>query len=140
MILLIFIIIVGIDGNRFLAYDANKKRTPCTHFVQKGFCQFGNRCKFLHENPNVRPMYTKQGVNNNYNNNNNNTNNYSNSKNICCYHYQRGYCRLGDHCKFLHQIETSGPPVPHQRVCREFQLNNCKFGDKCRFKHISYNY
>ena len=58
-------------------------RMPECRYYKKGNCRFGNKCKFRHENQNIK--YDKP-----------------------CKYYSDGHCRQGTMCKYKHNIEMHG--------------------------------
>ena len=46
-----------------------------------------------------------------------------------CKHYQKGYCKLGESCKFKHE------GIQKRKLCRHFLNGYCERGDDCGFRH-----
>ena len=62
-----------------------------------------------------------------------------------CKHYQTGFCKFAEKCKWRHkkeicqvtQCSSKECRKRHPKLCKFFALNNfCKFGDLCCYKHI----
>lgn len=69
-----------------------------------------------------------------------------------CKHWQRGICRFGTHCRYMHAVpptvyyaetpEDLQPPSPPRTpvtttpACRFFSKGNCKYGSRCRNAHV----
>lgn len=70
----------------------------------------GNRANnwFGGNNNAANNNWQPQGQNNNIANNNNQRNNWIQNRRVC-QQFQRGFCRRGKNCKFLHPGENSGP-------------------------------
>ena len=82
------------DGCRFV-----HEQEPCRFFL-KGTCNKENTCKFRHDQTNVNQQQPRKRI---------------------CKFFKRGRC-TNDHCDFEHP------------VCHSFRDNvECKFGKKCRF-------
>ena len=64
---------------------------------------------------------------------------------IICKHYDNGYCRFKEECKFFHPSEVCETDhcdlnvcqKRHPKFCRYFRRKKCKFGDQCLFKHTN---
>jgi len=107
--------------------NASSGSTPkvCSYF-QKGKCNKGDRCEFLHEN-NTNPY--------------GNVNASSGSTPKVCQYFQKGKCNKGDRCEFLHEnntnpygnVNASSGSTP--KVCQYFQKGKCNKGDRCEFLH-----
>lgn len=54
-----------------------------------------------------------------------------------CYDFQKGNCKYGDKCRFLHDIEESNVQVKNKGkgICYNFAAGKCERGEKCHFKH-----
>ena len=61
-----------------------------------------------------------------YNREDNNTN----DKKICFQFRDKGSCKFGNNCKFIHEKILS-----QQTTCKYWTAGNCKKGGNCRFKH-----
>jgi len=72
------------------------KKSICKHWIQKGRCKLGKKCKFLHldsigvdpklENEDKRPELYKTKP--------------------CTHYHMKGYCLYGENCQFLHDEVT----------------------------------
>ncbi len=61
--------------------------------------------------------------------------NINERRRICHFFKEKGYCKFGDKCHFLHiaQNEKKG-------ICRRFRIGReCKFGELCKFRHYFTN-
>ena len=65
----------------------------CPHFA-KGFCRYGNLCKFLHQDGSESSAPVKDTVS-------------TKSTEVVCKHFAAGWCRWGDQCKFAHSCASS---------------------------------
>ena len=62
-----------------------------------------------------------------------------------CRHFEKGRCKHGDQCTFLHAPITQGggddggsaerPADQRAPTCKFFAQGACQFGDRCRFRH-----
>lgn len=52
-------------------------------------------------------------------------------KRVLCKFFAQGGCLKGDHCEFLHDLET-----PSSNVCSYYQKGMCAFGSRCRYEHV----
>ena len=65
------------------------------------------------------------------------------SDKIICKHFDNGYCRFKEECRFLHlkencesdQCDLNVCLKRHPKFCKYFRRKKCKFGDECLFKH-----
>ena len=65
------------------------------------------------------------------------------SDKIICKHYDNGYCRFKEDCKFFHpkevcetdQCDFNVCQKRHPKFCKFFRRKKCKFVDQCLFKH-----
>ena len=123
----------------------------CPHLA-KGFCRYGNLCKFLHQDGSESSLPVKDTVS-------------TEPTEAVCKHFAVGWCRRGDQCKFVHgsassnSLETpagSGERkrVKHQPlaedkkeqlrqaglldVCFRWAQGNCD-NASCRFSHRHLN-
>eukprot|EP00794_Sanderia_malayensis_P001694 gene1694-1885_t len=89
--------------------DSTKPKEICRIFSQKGWCKYGTKCIYIHEERDDR----EQG-----------------KRNKICYHYSsKGFCRHGDECMYIHK-ET------RLEVCRNFQASGtCRYGERCFYSH-----
>ena len=58
------------------------------------------------------------------------------SRQLCKY-YQKGNCRYGNHCRYVHEYSESHDELMDQ--CKFFQKGYCRYGDSCHFKHTNNN-
>ena len=98
---------------------------------QKGECNRGEDCKFLHEiNNNVEIPARKSG-----------------GRGVC-FSFQKGECEYGESCRFSHNTEggnggfsnfnSGGSGYRSNRSagpCFAFQRGECERGDTCKFSH-----
>ena len=63
-----------------------------------------------------------------------------------CKHFQTGFCKFGDHCRWRHEAgvckslscSTKTCKMRHPKICKFFALNQiCKFGDSCCYTHVT---
>lgn len=57
-----------------------------------------------------------------------------NYRTVPCSFFERGLCKNGTDCTFIHN-ETPGAPRAPRLLCRFFEKGVCKLGDKCIFSH-----
>eukprot|EP00929_Paragymnodinium_shiwhaense_P001828 TRINITY_DN102038_c0_g1_i1.p1 TRINITY_DN102038_c0_g1~~TRINITY_DN102038_c0_g1_i1.p1 ORF type:complete len:388 (-),score=54.33 TRINITY_DN102038_c0_g1_i1:547-1710(-) len=138
---------------------SNHKTVPCRHF-ERGYCQMGDACNFLHKGaqPYAQPGVQSVGAAP--------VSSPGNYKRVPCRHFASGYCQLGEACNFLHAeaeapakrpvwnawedftspqgaAEASWPPAKRQHVggrvktqlCSNFAAGYCKYANKCSFAH-----
>ena len=65
----------------------------CPHFA-KGFCRYGNICKFLHQDGSESSVPVKDTVS-------------PEPTEVVCKHFAAGWCCRGDQCKFAHNSASS---------------------------------
>ena len=72
-----------------------------------------------------------------------------------CRHFEKGYCREGENCRFQHVkmpvYEKEGIPITEEKnvpvrysesekyetpICRYFEKGYCREGENCRFQHV----
>ena len=58
-----------------------------------------------------------------------------------CPHFQRGFCKFGKDCRYVHSSREETPArIPQSSgtalsSCPHFQKGFCKYGDQCRYEH-----
>jgi hypothetical protein len=109
----------------------------CRTFAQHGSCQFGDRCRFVHNAVGARGSHGQAAPA------------APSTGGVCRTFAQTGMCQYGDRCRYSHDspgpVRTFG--VPQQvaastaragtvEPCRNFaQFGSCKMGDRCRYAH-----
>ena len=58
------------------------------------------------------------------------------SRQLCKY-YQKGSCRYGNRCRYVHEYTESHDELMDQ--CKFFQKGYCRYGESCHFKHTNNN-
>ena len=58
-----------------------------------------------------------------------------------CPHFQRGFCKFGKDCRYVHSSRVETPArIPQSSgtalsSCPHFEKGFCKYGDQCRYEH-----
>jgi hypothetical protein len=118
---------------------AGAGRLSCYQFKQNGSCEFGERCRFVHEGSSAQTRGSK----------------LKNTE-VCYALRDEGACKFGSDCRYSHDLKSAGDsvgakreraprpartarPAPTERsdkVCYRWEKDgSCKFGDDCRFVH-----
>lgn len=120
----------------------------CYNFMNKGECNYGERCRFLHDgdqdiahlslrgerryrdrdsrgalgNADSRGVRGRIGV-------------FGDTGDDICFRWRdRGDCRFGEGCKFSHDDGNFGGQS--MNICYNWKdTNECQFGDNCKFIH-----
>ena len=94
----------------------NQKSTVnCTLFGKKKGCKFGDDCRYQHSQVVIAPALPKDT---------------SVRTNKQCQFFNKGGCRKGSTCAFLHDNS-----VKAQTPCRNITNGYCTYGDNCYFGH-----
>src|SRR5437867_4219680 len=48
-----------------------------------------------------------------------------------CRYYQQGYCKFGQHCKYMHD----NPKQQTDKICKYYEQGYCRLEKYCNFKH-----
>jgi len=120
---------------------AGAGRLSCYQFKQNGSCEFGERCRFIHEGASAQTRGSR----------------LKNTE-VCYALRDDGACKFGADCRYSHDLKSAGDsvakrerapraarpartarPAPTERsdkVCYRWEKDGeCKFGDDCRFVH-----
>lgn len=91
----------------------------CEHFIKKGWCRFGKRCRFSHpKRQRARKAFPKPDVN---------------------YNDERGVSESpnSDYDQDEDSTVQVKDPGSHKQLCRFYLNGNCRYGDQCKFSHDS---
>ncbi|XP_064608357.1 uncharacterized protein LOC135472674 [Liolophura sinensis] len=104
--------------------DTNIDLKVCDHFLKKGWCRFGKRCRFAHPKR-ERQRKTSLKPDGDYNEERGVSENPDNDLEECA--AAKG------------EIKTVQVQKPRNRkqLCRFYLNGNCRYGDRCKFSHDS---
>ncbi|KAK9671870.1 hypothetical protein RND81_12G060200 [Saponaria officinalis] len=125
------------------SYPERPGEPDCIYFLRKGFCGYGDRCRFNHpplrsSSPLVGGVARLGGAD------------YPerSGQPICQYFMRTGSCKFGSSCKYHHPRQGAGsdspfglniygyPMRPGDKECSYYmKTGQCKFGMTCKYHH-----